>query len=126
MQKRSLVELLSGAESAWPMLEDWFGDAANPVEVLPAERSRGEATLLGLQVTDRSPLGAVALETGGILFDRGWLRVLGSGGERMRGTLLSWNGMGTIRSRIHCAAPWSSPTTSWVASSPSTGVHSRA
>jgi hypothetical protein len=94
MQRRSLAELVSGVESSWPMLREWFAAARNPVEILPGERDRGEATLLGLQVTDRSPLGAVALETGGILFDHGWLRFLGSGSERMRGTLLGWNGMG--------------------------------
>jgi hypothetical protein len=36
-------------------------------------------------------MGAVALETGGILFDHGWLRFLGSGAERMHGNLLNWN-----------------------------------
>lgn len=94
MQRRSLADLLSGTESSWLMLREWFAAARNPVEVLPGERDRGEAALLELQVTDRSPLGAVALEAGGILFDQGWLRFLGSGGARMRGTVLSWNGMG--------------------------------
>ena len=94
MQKGGLTELVSATESAWPMLREWFAAASNPVEVLPGERSQGEATLLELQVTNRSPLGAVALETGGILFDHGWLRFLGSGSARMRGTLLSWNGKG--------------------------------
>ncbi len=50
--------------------------------------------LLHLQVTTRSPMGAIALETGGILIDRGWLRFLGSGHERMRGSLLTWNANG--------------------------------
>lgn len=49
-----------------------------------------------LQVTTRSPLGAVALETGGMLIDHGWLRFLGSGHERMRGDLCSWNTSGAI------------------------------
>jgi len=59
--------------------------------VLPAERARGEETLHRIQVTSRSPLGSVALETEGILVDRGWLRVLG--GEQMQG-LTAWNALG--------------------------------
>ncbi len=39
-------------------------------------------------------MGAIALETGGILIDHGWLRFLGSGHERMRGSLLTWNANG--------------------------------
>ncbi|WP_460761420.1 DUF2625 family protein [Nocardiopsis oceani] len=44
----------------------------------PAPEHRGRC-LLRLQVTARSFLGAVALETGGILVDDGWLRVHGGG-----------------------------------------------
>jgi Protein of unknown function DUF2625 len=36
-------------------------------------------------------MGAIALETGGILIDHGWLHFLGSGNARMRGNLQSWN-----------------------------------
>ena len=50
--------------------------------------------MLQLQVTTRSPLGAVALETGGILIDRGWVRLLGSGSPRLRSTLANWNTIG--------------------------------
>jgi len=45
---------------------------------------------------DPSALGAVAFETGGILIDHGWLRLLGSGHERMHENLLSWNTKGQI------------------------------
>jgi hypothetical protein len=36
-------------------------------------------------------MGAVVYETGGILIDHGWLRVLGSGHERLTRTLPGWN-----------------------------------
>jgi len=39
-------------------------------------------------------MGAVAYETGGLLVDGGWVRVLGSGCEHLRGDLASWNGLG--------------------------------
>jgi hypothetical protein len=49
--------------------------------------------LLALQVTTRSPMGALALETGGVVID-GLLRVLGGAGPGMAGDLARWNGMG--------------------------------
>lgn len=88
-----MEELIDLEEPGWPLVLSWFHDAKNPVEVLPAERSQGEATLLAVQVTTRSPMGAIALECGGILFDRGWVRLLGAGCPRMKGNLASWNGL---------------------------------
>jgi hypothetical protein len=90
---RPLEELLSD-EPAWPLVESWLAEATNEVEVLPAERARGEDVLHRLQVTSHSTLGAVALETGGILVDGGWLRLLGSGSPRLRASLASWNKIG--------------------------------
>ncbi len=91
MRRRGLTALIDSKDSAWPLVQDWLAAARNPVDVLPAVRKRGEQTLVHLQVTTRSPLGAVALEIGGILVDRGWLRLLGSGSERLTGSLLTWN-----------------------------------
>jgi hypothetical protein len=92
---RSLSELIDRQDSAWPLVQEWLAGAAFPVEVLPGDRATGEKTLLGLQVTTRSPLGAIALECGGLLVEHGWLRVLGSGAARMQGSLLTWNGLET-------------------------------
>ena len=93
MDRRSLDQLIDTVNPAWPLVQEWIAAATNPVEVLPAARSQGEQTLLGLQVTTRSPMGAIALETGGLLIDHGWLRVPGAGSPRMSGNLLTWNGM---------------------------------
>jgi len=62
------------------------------VEIAPCTPEAGRRTLEWLQVTTRSPLGAIALHTGGLLVDDGWLRVLGSGCDRLPRTLASWNG----------------------------------
>ncbi len=78
-------------DPAWPLVQEWVTTARNQVEMLPVDRRRGEETLLHLQVTTRSPMGAIALESGGILIDHGWLRFLGSGHERMQGNLRTWN-----------------------------------
>ncbi len=75
---RSLDELIDLQDPGWPLVQEWIAKASNPVEVLPADRARAEATLVELQVTTRSPMGAIALETGGLLVDSGWLRILGS------------------------------------------------
>jgi len=91
---RNLDELIDLQDSGWPLVQEWIAKASNPVEVLPADRAWAEATLVALQVTTRSPMGAIALETGGLLVDSGWLRILGSGSARLAGTLLTWNGRG--------------------------------
>ncbi len=96
MQKRTLKELIDAIDSAWPLVQEWVTKARNNVELLPANRGRGEEVLLHLQITTRSPLGSVALESGGILIDHGWLRFLGSGNEQMQGNLLFWNAKGEI------------------------------
>jgi hypothetical protein len=44
---------------------------------MPCAAEDGRRTLEWLQVSTRSPLGAIALHTGGLLVDHGWLRVLG-------------------------------------------------
>lgn len=95
MQRRRLAELIETVDPAWPLVQGWLQAARNQVMVWPADRIRGEATLLELQVTTRSPLGAVALETGGMAFDHGWLRFLGAGCQQLPGSLLAWNGLGS-------------------------------
>jgi hypothetical protein len=88
---RELKELIEVDEPAWPMVQAWIAAANKPVEVLPRDPARAEETLLKLQVTTRSVLGALAWETGGLLVDSGWIRVLGSGGPRMEEGLTRWN-----------------------------------
>ena len=91
MQRRSLKELIHLEDPAWLLVQEWIDAAVNQVEVLDGNRTWGEEVLLHLQVTTRSPLGALAFETGGLLIDHGWLRFLGSGHVRMRENLRSWN-----------------------------------
>ena len=69
--RRTLEELINLNDPALPLIREWISSARNQVEVLPAERCRSEQTFLGLQVTTRSTLGALAYETGGLLVDGG-------------------------------------------------------
>ncbi len=91
---RSADELIDRADPGWPTVQQWLRDARNAVDVLPVDRARARRTLEAIQVTTRSPMGAIAYETGGLLIDGGWVRVLASGCERLRGDLASWNGLG--------------------------------
>lgn len=74
-----LSELRDDDDSALPAIEATLADAPYPVEVLPVEAAEGERTLVRLQVTTRSVLGALALHFGGLLVDHGWIRILGGG-----------------------------------------------
>lgn len=93
MPGRTLEELVDDTDPMWPIVQEWLACTTRPVEVLPVARHEAQATLLALNVTTRSPLGAMAYETGGILVDSGWLRLLGSSSERLRDSLLAWNGL---------------------------------
>src|SRR3954465_6506482 len=61
------------------MIAAWVAASPRDVRVLPAPAEDRGRCLLRLQVTTRSPLGALAWETGGLLLDHGWLRILGGG-----------------------------------------------
>lgn len=93
MKRLTLAELTHTDDPAWPALRGWLGDAARPAVVLPVDRARGEATLVALQVSLQTTLGAVARYTGGLVIDQGWLRLLGAGGERVGDGLVAWNGL---------------------------------
>jgi hypothetical protein len=83
---------LTAKDDAIDWLRATAASSPHLVEILPCTAEAGRRTLEWLQVTTRSPLGAVALHTGGLLVDEGWLRILGAGGDRLPRTLESWNG----------------------------------
>jgi hypothetical protein len=90
MAKRTLQQLINRDEPAITLIQDWIGAAENQCDVLPPS-NENEEVLLEIQVTTRSPLGALAYETGGVMIDHGWLRFLGSGHPKLRRTLSDWN-----------------------------------
>lgn len=87
---RPLQELVDTNDSAIALIREWLETAETPCELLPPS-DRRDSVLHDLQVTTRSTMGAVAYETGGILIDHGWLRILGSGGVRLTRDIVSWN-----------------------------------
>ena len=80
---KTLSDLINTTNPAWPLIQEWLAEATNPVEILPRDSAAAEAELVKTQVTTRSFMGAVVYETGGILIDDGWLRILGSGSAKL-------------------------------------------
>ena len=94
MTIRPLAELINKKEPGIVPVREWIPAAAkNHVEELPGSRVAGERALYALQITSRLPMGGLALETGGLLIDHGWIRVLGGGGPRLPRAIHQWNGV---------------------------------
>ncbi len=91
---RSFHELVH-PDDAIGSIRGWAAAAPHTVEILPCAPEARQRTLEALQVTTRSPLGALAYHTGGVLVDQGWLRILGAGCDRLPRALDSWNGLET-------------------------------
>jgi len=88
---KPIDQLINKQEPGWDLVKQWIKEAMNSVEVLPKDVLRADSALYQSQVTTRSPMGAVIYETGGILIDHGWIRVLGSGCKRLNRSLMDWN-----------------------------------
>ncbi|WP_336775922.1 DUF2625 family protein [Paenibacillus sp. MMO-58] len=84
-------------ENAWSDIQAWIADSDNKVTIVANERGDGELALYRLQISNKSTMGAIALECGGLLIDRGWLRVLGSGNKELNNSLISWNEQSTSK-----------------------------
>lgn len=88
---RPLDQLINKSEPGWTLVQDWIGKAKNKVEVLPVDTVKAKDALFKTQVTTRSPMGAIVYSSGGLLVDGGWIRILGSGHDRLNRTLPDWN-----------------------------------
>jgi len=89
---KTLQELINRDDPGWPLVQQWVAEATNSVEILPPpENAIREEALVNAQVTTRSPMGAIIYESGGLLVDHGWLRILGSGHPRLPRSLPDWN-----------------------------------
>lgn len=89
---RPIQDLIDESDPAWPIVEQWARDAQISIEVLPTDRAAGEAALSAVQVTTRSPMGAICYHAAGMFLDHGWLRILGAGGhDRFERSLPGWN-----------------------------------
>jgi hypothetical protein len=87
---RKIEELIDKQAPAIEQLRKRVYQAEVSCELLPPSAER-EAVLVDVQVTTHSTLGALAYDTGGLLIDDGWLRLLGSGHPLLTRTLSGWN-----------------------------------
>jgi len=88
---RPIDSLLQHAEEGAARFYALVKTATNPIEVLPLDERRARPVLYATQVSARSTMGAVVYNTGGILVDSGWIRILGSGSAKLKRDLATWN-----------------------------------
>lgn len=98
--RRSFHELLH-PDDALTLVHQWVAASPHQVQVLPCDANDGQRTLEALQISTRSPLGAIGHQTGGLLLDRGWLRILGAGSVRLPRSLDGWNRLGVFDRCAH-------------------------
>lgn len=87
---KTIEQLTATDDPAIHLVREWARACTHPCEILPPSSERAKV-LEDVQVSTHSILGAVAYETGGILLDHGWLRLLGSGHPKLTRTLPGWN-----------------------------------
>jgi len=90
-QMRELNELVNKNEDAITLINDWKNNAKNEVQILENDSIKSKEALYKTQVSTRSPMGAIIFHTGGILINNGWIRIYGSGNEKLNRNLPDWN-----------------------------------
>ena len=80
------------SEDGWDLVTRWIRQATVPVEPIAADDARREAALEQLEISTRSPLGAIVRRSAGLSVDNGWLRILGAGGSpRLQEGVNEWS-----------------------------------
>ena len=88
---RPAEELINTSEPGWSLVQQWIDSSKNKVEILSCVVAKANDALYKTQVTTRSLMGAIIYSTGGLLIDNGWIRILGSGNQRLDRTVPDWN-----------------------------------
>ncbi len=88
---KPLSELINTTDSGWPIVENWVKSAKNKVEILKLDSTSDKNALYNTQVTTRSPMGGIIYNTGGIIIDNGWIRILASGNSKLNRSISTWN-----------------------------------
>lgn len=92
----SVDELINQKDPAWPLVQKWIDSAKNKIEVLAIDSVKAKEALYHTQVSTYSTLGAIIYNTGGIMVDNGWIRILGSGSTKLNRSIPEWNKGKTI------------------------------
>ena len=92
---KNIDELIDHNSCKWQTLLESKESAKNRIEILPASETSRQECLLSLQISTSSFLGSFVYESGGLLVDNGWLRVLGSGHTSLTRTVAKWTELAT-------------------------------
>ena len=79
---RRAEELTNVPDPAWDAIRD-LADQNPSTTIVDVDSGQGQKVLWRLQVTAGSYLGALALNSGGVLADHGWFRLLGGGSPHL-------------------------------------------
>jgi len=88
---KSLDELTCPGNKRWEHVTMLSNHAKNKVEILARDSARSCRALVQSQLSTNTLLGSVIYNTGGILIDDGWIRILGSGSQRLNRSVPEWN-----------------------------------
>lgn len=88
---KDLKDLINKNEDAITLIQTWKKNARNKVQILESDSLKSKEALFNIQISTRSPMGAIVFHTGGILIDNGWIRIYGSGNNKLNRNLSNWN-----------------------------------
>ena len=88
---RELSELINKNEDAISLINVWKKNSKNKIQILDNDSLKSKEALYNSQISTRSPMGAIIFHTGGILINDGWIRIYGSGNEKLNRNIPEWN-----------------------------------
>jgi hypothetical protein len=90
---KTVDELVNYKDPGWKNVKKMIDSATNKVELMSVDSNAAREAIHFLQeaAAPDMPLGAVVYSTGGILIESGWIRILGSGSNRLTRSMAAWN-----------------------------------
>ena len=88
---KTVDQLVNYSDPGWKKLKKEIDTAINKVEIMPVDTNQARDAIYQVQVSTESPLGSIIYMTGGMLFEEGWIRILGSGSNRLSRSIATWN-----------------------------------
>jgi len=90
---KTVDELINYADPGWKNVKKMIDSAVNKVDIMAVDTNAAREAIYQLQVeaNPNSPLGGIVYSTGGLLVEGGWLRVLGSGSNKLTRSVSAWN-----------------------------------
>ncbi|MCW1908179.1 MAG: DUF2625 domain-containing protein, partial [Candidatus Saccharibacteria bacterium] len=90
---KSLQDLINVKDSAWPLIQQWCDQGRNKMEWMSPIQPQNEKVLTLLQITVRSPMGAIAYHSGGCFIHNRLIRLMGAGSNEIELSLTNSNGL---------------------------------